>query len=388
MVRSWWLALRQLAARHVLVVDGLTAVVIGVGVAVGSADAGTDAGPHVLQPDLVGFALVGLSAAGLVVRRRLPLVGFAVSYGGMLLFLVLRYPYGPIVQMAAFSVYSVAAWRPVRTSAAVCALALLVYLPIGVLLLGTVADLDDVAVTLAWAVLPWLAGTAVRSWRRARAQAAAAERRQHRYEERLRIAKEVHDVVGHGLTVISMQAGMALHVLDGDAPEEVASALRAIRTTSKDAMEELRATLAAFPAGNGPDERRSAPGLERLPALVNAVSSDRLSGDLAVGGQRGRVPVSVDLAGYRIVQESLTNVVRHAAASRVRVCVAYEPAAVRLTITDDGRGSGGGPAGPAGHGLDGMRERARALGGTLEAGPRGGGGFRVHAMLPYPKAQA
>jgi signal transduction histidine kinase len=377
-----WLALRRFLAHHVEVVDGPLALALGVATAFGSADAAADAGPHASPMDALGYGLVAATAAGLVVRRRFPVPAFVVSFGSTLAFLLLRYPYGPIIQLTAVTIYSVAAWRPLRTSAAVCGTGLAIYVPIGVWGLGTVAAADDVVVTFAWLVLPWLAGLAARAFRAARAQVTAAERQRHGYEERLRIAKEVHDVVGHGLTVISMQAGVALHVLE-DRSDPVAEALRAIRATSGQALDELRATLATFPDG-----RRPTPGLDRVAGLVDAVRSDRLSVELVVDGDRGRVPAAVDLAGYRIVQESLTNVVRHAAARHATVRVVYEPTALRLAVTDDGRGCPAGDlASASGQGLAGMRERVLALGGAVEAGSPGDGGFEVRAVLPYREAR-
>jgi signal transduction histidine kinase len=304
--------------------------------------------------------------------------GFAVSYGATLSFLILGYPYGPIIQPAALALYSVAAWSTVRVSAAVCLVALAGYLPLELAQGWSPLKTPELLlVTMAWLVMPWVVGAAVRTYRQARDEAAEGERRRQVYEERLRLAKEVHDVVGHGLTVISMQAAVALHVLGdrADGCGEVAEALRAIRTTSRDALEELRATLAALPE----DAHGRGPGLDRVPNLVKAVTGGAgLAADLEVAGDRPQVPEPVDLAGYRIVQESLTNVLRHAAARHAVVRIRYGNEAVRLTITDDGRGG----TAVAGGGLTGMRERAEALGGAFEAGPRPGGGFEVRAVLP------
>src|SRR6266545_3482243 len=207
-----------------------------------------------------------------------------------------------------------------------------------------------------WLGLPWAIGTLVRLGREGATRDREEEARRRAYEERLRVARDVHDVVGHGLAVINMQAGVALHVL-GRRPDQAEVALEAIKTASKDALDELE-SLTADMADSG------------LPV------------ELLVTGERTCLPGAVDLAAYRIVQESLTNVLRHAGGATATVRVTHEPDTLDLEITDDGRGRAPRGDGRAGQGLTGMRERAAAVGGTLEAGPSGGGGFRVHARLP------
>jgi signal transduction histidine kinase len=232
---------------------------------------------------------------------------------------------------------------------------------------------------------PWAIGTVVRLGRESARRAQQEETRRRSYEERLRVAREVHDVVGHGLAVINLQAGVALHVV-GRRPEQAEVALAAIKQASRDALEELRGTLAVFrqaEAVSGDGAWRPAPGLGQLEALVAAMGEGGLPVDLVVTGDRAGLPVAVDLAAYRIVQESLTNVVRHAGPATATVRVGCEPGAVVLEITDTGRGRAPGAARAGGHGIAGMRERAAAVGGTLEAGPIADGGFRVRARLPF-----
>jgi signal transduction histidine kinase len=194
--------------------------------------------------------------------------------------------------------------------------------------------------------------------------------------------------------VINMQAGIALHVV-AKRPEQAQVALEAIKATSKEALDELRGTLAVF---RQPEEaaapRRPAPGLAQLEALVGEMADSGLPVDLAVSGERAGLPGSVDHAAYRIVQESLTNVLRHAGPVTAKVRVSYEPGALDLEISDDGDGGrsrqrGGAAldgAAAGGHGIAGMRERAAAVGGTLVAGTVAEGGFRVHARLPTGEA--
>jgi len=192
-------------------------------------------------------------------------------------------------------------------------------------------------------------------------------------EERLRMAQDLHDGVGHGLAVIAMQAGAALHVLDRD-PEKARASLEAIRATSKESLEALRSELAAMSAGAS---RRPAAGLDELPALLDRVRAAGLRVELV--GDPGPVPDPVGEVAYVVVQEALTNVLRHAGAGAVTVQWTRGVDVVVLTVTDDGRG---GPVQDEGMGIGGMRARVAKLGGSLRAGPRGGGGFEVVAELP------
>ncbi|MEU6428085.1 sensor histidine kinase [Microbispora sp. NPDC046973] len=366
--------------RRVEPVDALFAAVLGVLAALGSASALSERG---LRLDAAGYALVAVAAAGLVARRAWPLAALAVTFTATIAFLARGHPYAPALELTSVAVYSVAAWRPERVSAAALVTVTVAYLSFSSWTAAPDApEMGVPALAALWLLAPWAAGAAVRAYRRVRARAAEAERLGHIQEERLRMAREVHDIVGHSLAVVNMQAGVALHVLHRR-PERAEESLRAVREVSAQALEELRAALRTLP-GTADPGLAPAPGLERVPELVDAMRRGGLPVDLVVEGARRRVPVAVDLAGYRIVQESLTNVVRHAGASRADVRVTYGPDTVSVTVTDDGTGDlgyqGGGQGG--GHGLPGMRERAASVGGTLEAGPCPGGGFRVLAVLP------
>jgi signal transduction histidine kinase len=215
-------------------------------------------------------------------------------------------------------------------------------------------------------------------------------------EERVRIARELHDTVAHSMATITVQAGSALHVLaaqtppagPGEArpndvrPTDVRTALTAIRDTSKRALQEMRATLGILREGVEPEE---AAGLDRLPALIDAVRAAGVPVVLEVRGRAVRLDPRADHSAYRILQESLTNVLRHAGAGvRATVRISYDPTGVALEVTDDGTGVAGEQdgSGTGGHGLGGMRERAESVGGTLTAGRRPGGGFVVSARLP------
>ncbi|MFE0516827.1 sensor histidine kinase, partial [Streptomyces sp. NPDC058964] len=197
-------------------------------------------------------------------------------------------------------------------------------------------------------------------------------------EERLRIARELHDVLAHSISVINVQAGVGLALLDTD-PEQARTALTTIKAASKEALGEVRQVLDTLRAP-GAAPRAPAPGLDRLPELVEQAAGAGLTVD--VEGAPPSLPPGAGLAAFRIVQEALTNVVRHSGSRHARVCFEDDDGgALRLRIDDDGPANGA-EAGGSGNGLAGMRERAAALGGTIEAGPRPDGGFRVLAVLP------
>jgi len=214
-----------------------------------------------------------------------------------------------------------------------------------------------------------------------------AERRRHEEtrrrasEERLRIAQELHDVLAHNISMINVQASTALHLLDVQ-PERARPSLSAIKDASKEALVELRSALDVLRQSGERAPRTPTTGLDQLDGLVDRTRSAGLAVDLAVDGDRRPLPPGVDLAAFRIVQEALTNVVRHAQARNVTVRVGYRSGELSVEVADDGIGPSAAPDG-AGNGIVGMRERAAALGGELSAGPRPGGGFRVRARLPF-----
>jgi signal transduction histidine kinase len=243
---------------------------------------------------------------------------------------------------------------------------------------------DLFAVTLrnvAYCLLALAAGDAVRSGREAveRTAAAAEEQALRRLgEERLRIAREVHDVVAHSISAINVQSGVAAHLMDRD-PEQARSALRRIKAASGEALAELRTTVGVLRDPDAPAPVRPHHGLGDVEELLVGLRSAGLRVALDIGPLASVAP-DVQDAGYRIVQEALTNVLRHAEATSVRVRVAADAGAVEVEVVDDGAGTGA--VGGSGNGIRGMRERACALGGALEAGPAAGGGWRVAAHLP------
>jgi len=208
------------------------------------------------------------------------------------------------------------------------------------------------------------------------------DQRRRQSEERLRVARELHDVIGHNISLINVQASMGLDLVDSQ-PEQARAALSAIKTASKEALEELRTMLTTLRQDGDTAPRSPAPGLDRLPELIELTRAAGLSVEVEVSGKPPQLPAAVHLAAYRIIQESLTNAARHAGRTRVTVRVTYEDTNMHVEIDDDGMApAGGSSAIGSGSGITGMRERAAALGGDLSAGFRHGGGFRVSARLP------
>jgi len=209
-------------------------------------------------------------------------------------------------------------------------------------------------------------------------------------EERLRLARELHDVVAHAISVIAVQSGVGAHVADTN-PQEAAKALAAIEATSRAALEELRRLLGVLRQEDEPQGALApVPGLADLDSLLAEVGKAGLAVKLQINGTRPPLPAGVDLSAYRIVQEALTNVVKHAGPARAQVVVGYRDQEVTVEVIDDGRGAvtsvSDGRA-RVGHGLIGMRERVQVFGGDLQTGPRPGGGFRVAARLPLAADQ-
>jgi signal transduction histidine kinase len=212
------------------------------------------------------------------------------------------------------------------------------------------------------------------------AQTAARFERVHGVlTERLRIARELHDAVAHSIATINVQAGAAEHVI-AKHPDQAAAALQVIKQTSKQALAELREILGVLRRDED-DQRAPAAGLGQLEALLQSARRSGVQVQLLIMGKQAPLPTAVDLAAYRILQEALTNVARHAASGAADVTISYDGSSLTVIVSDQGGGSETFTEG-AGHGIAGMRERARALGGTLDAGPRPGGGFEVRGSLP------
>jgi signal transduction histidine kinase len=344
----------------------------------------TAAGSASSTPTWARYLVVAGIGAPLAVRRLWPLPVFVVVLALSALALLLGVVHEPFVA-AAYALYPVALTRPRPSWEPTLAIGVV---SVAVVLVGAVAGSPPAAgtgaglVVLGAAVMggTWTVGRAVRErrWYAARSAEQLAERAAA--EERLRIARELHDVVSHTLSLIGVKAAIANHVADAR-PQEARDALRVIERTSRDALAEMRRMLGLLRGEHAPADLRPPPGLADLSGLVERAELAGVRVDLDVRGA-DRLPPGVELSAYRIVQEALTNVVKHAGATRCRVAVAGGADEVAIEVTDDGRGQRT-PPGPPGHGLIGMRERAAMHAGDFTAGPRPDGGFAVAARLRY-----
>ncbi|MEU8617866.1 sensor histidine kinase [Streptomyces sp. NPDC048623] len=363
-------------------------VAVGVFVLVGSGYAARNQ-PERLGLDTLGRLLLVLMVLPLLARHRRPVpVVFAVAVV-TLAYLAAGYAYGPVFVPVALACFAAvvhghrrAAWWALGLLWAghlLLAHWLYRYLPpAGDGPASWGQELPVAAFVVAILAASELVRVRREQWAKERAERAAAERRRAD-EERLRIARELHDVLAHSLSVINVQAGVGLALLDSD-PGQARTALTTIKAASKEALGEVRQVLDTLRApGDAP--RAPAPGLDRLPELVEQAAAAGLTVRTETEGRPRRLPPGTELAAFRIVQEALTNVVRHSGSRTATVVLGYRPGALELSVDDAGPATGG-DAGGSGNGLAGMRERAAALGGTIEAGTRPDGGFRVRASLP------
>jgi len=356
-------------------------------------------------PSVLACITVVIVCAPVAFRRRAPLVALVVSSIGILIHIAIGWPEGALPLAVLFLTYTVAAWCPLRT-----AFAGLGVLTVTVLLLGLTDSpgLDTVGAlaVLAQFTAVWAIGVALRSRRMAtdsrvreaeeRAEAERQGAARVLAEERLRIAQELHDVMAHSMSVIAVQAGLGVHVLD-DRPEQARAALEAISTTSRATLAELRQLLGVLRDSNGARSDVPAHVLADLPQLVEDVRVAGVPVTLHVEGDAECIHAGIELSAFRVVQEALTNVIKHAGEpTRVDVTVRHLPGAVAVEVVDDGRGlaarsgnkrQGDASADGSGHGLIGMRERVELWGGELSVGPAPGGGYRVKALLPYGDQQ-
>ncbi|MEN3342005.1 MAG: hypothetical protein V7644_1409 [Actinomycetota bacterium] len=243
---------------------------------------------------------------------------------------------------------------------------------------------DVMTLSIAW-IVGFAVGGKHREVDEARERAALAEReREERArravaDERARIARELHDVIGHSVSVMTVQASAVRRLVDAD-QEKVREALLVVEETGREALAEMRRMVGVLRHAEDGPALAPQPSLEQIQKLVEHARESGLPVELRIEGEPVQLPTGVDLTAYRLVQEGLTNAVKHARADRAEVTVRYTGGQVELTVSDDGCGAGNGEG--SGHGLVGMRERVSVYGGELEAGPRPQGGFRLRATLP------
>lgn len=342
--------------------------------------------PSAHTVDALAVVLVLLGPASLLLLRRRPeLLVWTVAVV-TLVYLARGYPYGPVfISLALSVVYAVATGHRVSAWAA-----------LGVLFAGHLVALvarheewswSWFVGASAWALLLLAVGELVRVRREkvlaARKARLEAQQRQVG-EERLRIARELHDVVAHHMSLINVQAGVALHLMDRR-PEQAQTALEAIKDASKEALVELRSLVGILRAEGEAAPRSPTGGLASLDDLVARSAHAGLVVRLTRQGDVRPLSAAVELAALRIVQEAITNVVRHARASHADVTLAYGRDVLEVTVTDDGRGLGQAPQDGSGRGLVGMRERAEGLGGTVSVTTAADGGTHLHAVLPIDR---
>ncbi|MER5885251.1 histidine kinase [Streptomyces sp. NPDC001941] len=364
------------------------------------------AGPHgpegrprfgARTPGGASLVLMAFGAAALVLRRRNPVGVLLFTCAVTVVELVVDDPPSPVAMSAVVALYTVASRTDRPTTWRVGLLTMVVLTGAAMTFGATPWYTQENLGLFAWTGLAAAAGDAVRSRRafvdaiRERAERAERTReeeaRRRVAEERLRIARDLHDVVAHHIALVNVQAGVAAHVMD-KRPDQAKEALAHVREASRSALNELRATVGLLRQSGDPEApTEPAPGLGVLDELLTTFRQAGLPVELARTDTDERLPAAVDLAAYRIVQEALTNVRKHAGPdAKAEVSVVRVGRTVEVTVLDDGApqppGTGSDTGDGGGHGLLGMRERVTALGGTLTAGPRYGGGFRVQAILP------
>ncbi|MET7665985.1 histidine kinase [Streptomyces sp. NPDC005463] len=355
--------------------------VIAVGVAAALLVTGLSGQRSATNLDLLGYGLLAAGGLALVARRRAPVAVLAVTGLCAVGYQAAGFDVPAVAYL--FAVYA-AVRAGHRTVTVAASLAMLAVLPLAALASG-LHDTGEAfaqargALELAWLIAAGAAGEALRQ---AEQRADEAERtreetaRRRADGERLHIARELHDSLTHQISVIKVQAEVAVHVARRHG-EEVPPPLLAIQEAGREAARELRATLEAL----RDDDTTPPRGLDDVPELVERARAIGLDATLTIEGQRHDVPAAVDRTVYRIVQESLTNIARHADAATASVRIDCRPNALAIRIDDDGKATPGTAPTP-GLGLLGMRERVTALGGRLRAEPRGEGGFTVQAELP------
>jgi signal transduction histidine kinase len=376
-------------------VDVVLAVLAGV-VQIGGTALVARHHPHARTLDVYGYLLLAAGPAALFARRRQPVPVLMLSFATTLGYVLLGYPAGPIWigLIVAFGTALMAGHRIAAYGSLLAGYLGFLWLP--VLTAGQPAPSAWAAGGLAAWLLLLLAGTELirnrRAFARASRQRAIEEQRsaheaaqRQASEERLGIARDLHDVVAHSLSLINVQAGVAVELMD-QRPEQVRTALTAIKQASREALMDVQSVLDALRRPGEEMPRAPAPSLRDVDELVRRAEATGLSIDVRV--TPAALPRGLDAAGYRIVQEALTNVVRHADASNVSIRIGPDDGDLLIEVEDDGAerirvpGPSRGGASGGGRGIRGMTERAAALGGQLTAGREPGGGFVVRARLP------
>jgi signal transduction histidine kinase len=350
--------------------------------------------PDVRPPDVWAYALIGLQTLPLIWRRRFPVTVLTLTIAGFIVDRGLNYPGTLAAGGMAFAIYTIGAQLEPKRSLLMGGVAIDIVL--GWTLVGVfVYDVEPLSLVTAAAFLglPLLVGReAYHRQRRmveleARAIRAEHEREQRAIEavsnERRRISRELHDVVAHEITVMTLQAAGARRVIDED-KEKAAEAMESAEAAGHRALTEMRRLLGMLRTQD-PRNMTPQPGLASLEALVEQMELAGLPIELSIKGTPEPLPAGLDLNVYRIIQESLTNTAKHGGPNvRARVSLTYDPGQLNVEVVDDGRGAAAWDQPGGGQGIVGMHERATLLKASLTAGPRSGGGYRVAAKIPIP----
>jgi signal transduction histidine kinase len=395
-----WLRVHSLSMPPLLVDATIAAILWGVGAAQllteynrsrprgGPAGPGGPFGPGgggPAGPDTYSYILLGFCAGFLTLRRIHPVLALSgvAAFGAA--FLIRSEPVFPVQLIVLVAIYTVVADSNLSRLASIAvSLAAAAVLGAAIYLNDDQMSSASWAMNAAWVFAAIFLGDSVRSRREITAQEERnreEESLRRVSEERLQIARELHDVVGHNISLINVQAGAGAHVLYKD-PQQAKETFDNIRNASHETLQELRSLVGVLRDPVSGESKAPTVGLDELEALVRSFAETGQDVDLRVTGARRHVSGIVDLSAYRILQEALTNAVKHARGARVLVTVHYGADEVSLSVTN-GRGDGEPVETPGdGHGLMGMRERVIAIGGRLDAGPDADGGFHVRATLP------
>jgi len=395
---AWWQRYRTSTAR-----DVTSAVAICVVLLAGSygeahpnqpSDVAVFRTHHIPHMPNAALLLVAIACLVLAFKRRYPVTVLAVSTAAIVTYSALGFVNGASLLAPVIALFTAAQEVPLRRALGLGALTLTALMtstglanPFG----PAGGGFYLIPALIAGATFGGIAVSSRRAYVNSIAERAEEEAKRRVDEERLRIARELHDIVAHSMATISVQAGVAEHVLASN-PAAAVDALHAIRLASKDSLRELRAILNVLRQADESDPAQPAPGLAQLDALVDGACKAGLPTTLRRDGASWPLPAGVDLAAYRIIQESLTNAIRHAGPASATISLDYGDSALTIEVADTGRGVGSGASGASaapgghgaggGHGLIGMYERAASVGGSLNAGPGPSGGYRVVAVLP------
>jgi signal transduction histidine kinase len=395
-LRAWWAS-----ERRSTVLDMLLALALGV---LGLIDLAWFSGVSGQPISIVAVALIAIEAVAIAFRRRHPMAVYAVVGGKTIAYAWLGFESNVSGLGVLIAIYTVAASVPLSDAVGAAAIYIggMTLSLIGVFRAqgGTPERfISEFLINLLALILAWTVGVTVRT---RRAYVAALEARNALLErereenarlavalERGRIARELHDVVAHNVSVVVVQADAAERLVEAD-PDRARQAMRDVATTGRQALEEMRRLLGVLREDEPGDGMEPQPGVAELETLARRVGDAGLPVELSVQGEQRPLPASAALSAYRIIQEALTNTLRHAGPARARVILRYLPDALEIQVSDNGTGSEASRTDPTqrpdggGHGLIGMRERVMLFGGELHAGPRPEGGYAVVARIPIP----